>query len=230
MLPIRQLDQQLGILAKAEIPETGGLNTRFTVTNLSGHPAGIDHGFYVQRGNVPERPRGELKNGLAMDRLSSPRFLANAQKLLVHVLAYLLWSLFREANAEVPELAKMEVSTARTQLFKVGALVQSTAHHVWFHLASHWPGQTLYARAATAVRAFVAELHESWRSRGWELEPRWNDPPGPLANCLRPGTAQITAARLRSGVGRSPMSPATACADRSPNHPTAAKSAQIPRE
>jgi hypothetical protein len=164
------------VIAKAEITEAGGLNTRFVVSNLSGHPAGIYHGFYVQRGNVPERPIGELKNGLAMDRLSSSRFLANSQKLLVHVLAYLLWSLFREANAEVPELAKMEVGTARVRLFKVGALVQSTARRVWFHLASHWPGQSLYARAATAVRQFVDQLHESWRSRGWVLEPRWNDP------------------------------------------------------
>jgi hypothetical protein len=67
------------------------------------------------------------------------------------------------------------------RLFKCGALVKSTARRVWFHLASHWPGQSLYARAATAVRAFVDQLHESWRSRGWVLKPRWNDP----KDCLR---------------------------------------------
>jgi hypothetical protein len=108
---------------------------------MSGHAAGIDHGFYVQRGNVPERPIGELKNGLAMDRLSSSRFLANSQKLLVHVLAYLLWSLFREANAEVPELAKLEVGTARTRLFKCAcsnALVQMRLFKCGCSNAARW--------------------------------------------------------------------------------------------
>jgi hypothetical protein len=94
------------IIAKVEITATGGLNTRYVVTNLSGDPRGLYHGFYVQRGDVPERPIGELKNGLALDRLSSPRFLANAQKLLTHVLAYLLWALFREAQAEAPSGAE----------------------------------------------------------------------------------------------------------------------------
>jgi hypothetical protein len=111
-----------------------------------------------------------------MDRLSSSRFLANSQKLLVHVLAYLLWSLFREVNADIPELAKLEVGTVRARLFKVGTLVQSTARRVWFHVASHWPSRSLYARAATAVRVFVDQLHDSWRSRGWVLELRWNAP------------------------------------------------------
>jgi len=89
----------------------------------------INHGFYTQRGNVPERPIGELKNGLHMDRLSSHRFLANAHKLMVHTLAYLLHALFREANAEVPEIATMEVGTARTHLFKAAARVKATHRH-----------------------------------------------------------------------------------------------------
>ena len=56
---------------------------------MSGLAADIYREFYTQRGNVPERPLGELKNGLMMDRLSSHRFLANGQKLMTHVLAYL---------------------------------------------------------------------------------------------------------------------------------------------
>ncbi len=86
----------------------------------------------------------------------------------------------------------MEVGTARVRLFKVGALVQSTARRVWFHLASHWPGQNLYARAATAVRQFVDQLHESWRSRGWALPPRWNAPQDRLRIAFAPTHAQIT--------------------------------------
>ena len=79
-----------------------GSNQRVVVTNLSGLAKQVYHGFYVQRGNVPERPIGEMKNGLGSDRLSSPRFLANFQKLLAHVLSYAIVVLFREAiRAEV---------------------------------------------------------------------------------------------------------------------------------
>ncbi len=83
---------------------------------------------------MPERPIVELKHGVSMDRLNSHRFLANAQKLLFHVLAYQLWALFREANSTTPELAKAELRSIRPRLFKVGALVKSTARRVWFHI------------------------------------------------------------------------------------------------
>jgi len=138
---------------------------RFVVTNMSGHAGGIYQGFYVQRGNVPERPIGELKNGLHMDRLSSHRFLANGHKLMTHLLAYALYVLFREANEKTPEVNKMEVSTARTRLFKVGALVQATHRHIWFRVASHWPGATLLTRAAKAVESYVTTTLERWRSQ-----------------------------------------------------------------
>lgn len=151
------------IVVKTEITKTGGTNIRYVITNMSGNPGGIYRGFYVQRGNVPERPIGELKNGLQMDRLSSHRFLANGQKMMTHVLAYLLYVLFREANAQTPELQKMEVGTARVRLFKVGALVQASHRRIWFKVASHWPGADLLTRAASAVKQHVFELREVWR-------------------------------------------------------------------
>ena len=151
------------IVTKAEITRTGELNMRYVVTNMTGHAVDIYHGFYTQRGNVPERPIGELKNGLNMDRLSSHRFLANGHKLMVHVLAYLLYALFREANAETPEVGTMEVGTARARLFKVGALVQATHRRIWFRVASYWPNADLLTRAAEAVKKYIGELHALWR-------------------------------------------------------------------
>ncbi|MEQ9407847.1 MAG: hypothetical protein RIK87_08965 [Fuerstiella sp.] len=54
---------------------------RFVVTNMNGLAKEIYHGYYTQRGHVPECLIGELKkNGLYMDRLSSPRFLANSHQ------------------------------------------------------------------------------------------------------------------------------------------------------
>ena len=164
------------IITKVEITRTGGPNVRFVVTNMSGHAAGIYHGFYTQRGRVPERPIGELKNGLSMDRLSSPRFLANSQKLMTHILAYLLYALFREANAKTPELKTMEVGTARTRLFKVGALVQATHRRIWFHVSSHWPGRELSIAAADAVRQYIDELHRIWHQMNLFFQSDLRDP------------------------------------------------------
>jgi hypothetical protein len=113
------------IVAKLEI-NRHGVNRRFVVTNLSGQGQSIYHGVYVQRGAVPEKPIGEMKNGLQMDRLSFHRFRANGLKLLEHTLAYALVMLRREATATIPEIAKAEVSTLRQKLWKVDAVVKTS--------------------------------------------------------------------------------------------------------
>lgn len=153
------------IVTRVEITQLGSSNIPCVVTNMSGNPGGIYRRFYTQRGNVPERPIGELKNGLHMDRLSWHRFLANGHKLMTHVLAYLLYAWFREANAETPELNKMEIGTARVRLFKAGALVQSTHRCIWFKVASHWLGSKLLTQAVKAVTSYTHDLLELWQSQ-----------------------------------------------------------------
>jgi Transposase DDE domain group 1 len=145
------------IVAKLEINRQG-VNRRFVVTNLSGHGQGIYHGFYVQRGDVPERPIGEMKNGLQMDRLSFHRFRANSLKLLEHTLAYALVVLHREATAALPEVAKAQVSTLRPLLWKVGAVVQTSVRRIWFHFSETWPHRELFVRVYQAVQDFVHSL------------------------------------------------------------------------
>ena len=145
------------IVAKIEI-NRHGVNRRFVVTNLSGDGQGIYHGFYVQRGAVPEKPIGELKNGLRMDRLSFHRFRANGLKLLEHTLAYALVVLHREAIAGVPEVAKAEVSTLRQKLWKVGAVVKTSVRRIWFHFSETWPHRQLFVQVYQAVGSFVAKL------------------------------------------------------------------------
>jgi hypothetical protein len=256
-----------------------GSNQRVVVTNLSGSAKEVYHGFYVQRGNVPERPIGEMKNGLGSDRLSSSRFLANFQKLLAHVLSYAIVVLFREAiqaeastesveedrsepcpseasetppartdeaipvvrvgetepvvvcrvpvvrvaagqigaweslpetsptpaspseaslspsetsappsdvssdgsyravppevtleqvqqeaetrrNARSLDVGKWEVSTLRSQLFKVGALVKTSVRRIWFHFSSHWPRQELFFQVCKAVTSYVKSFRQ----------------------------------------------------------------------
>lgn len=72
-------DRSRRIIAKCEITASGGPNRRCVVTTLNDTPRDVYHGGYVQRGNDPERGIQELKHGLAMDRLSSHRFLTNAR-------------------------------------------------------------------------------------------------------------------------------------------------------
>jgi Transposase DDE domain group 1 len=147
------------IVAKIEI-NRHGTNRRFVVTNCCGHPRGIYRGFYVQRGAVPERPIGELKNGLEADRLSFHHFRANAFKLLEHTLAYALVVLHREATAAIPEVAKAEVHTLRVRLWKVAAQVQTSVRRIWFHFAATWPYRDLWVRVRTALTDFVAVLRQ----------------------------------------------------------------------
>jgi len=153
------------ILAKIEI-NRHGVNRRFVVTNMSGHPQGIYHGIYVQRGNVPERPIGELKNGLDMDRLSLHGFRANALRLLEHTLAYAIVVLYREAAATVPEVAHAEVSTLRQMLWKVAAVVKTSVRRIWFHFSATWPYRELWQRTHRAAMAWLQRLAECQSQTG----------------------------------------------------------------
>jgi hypothetical protein len=150
------------IVVKFEINRLG-TNQRYVVTNLSGHPQGLYQGFYVQRGNVPERPIGELKNGLHADRLSFHRFRANALKLLEHTLAYALVVLHREATAAIPEVARAEVGTLRVRLWKVAAVVKVSVRRIWFHISESWPGGGLWRRVHEALRQFAGEVRQGCR-------------------------------------------------------------------
>jgi hypothetical protein len=148
------------VIVKLEINERG-TNRRFVVTNMSGHPRGLYRGFYVQRGDVPEKPIGELKNGLEADRLSFHRFRANALKLLEHTLAYALVVLHREATAALPEVARAEVASLRTRLWKVAAVVKVSVRRIWFHLSASWPNRELWVRVREALRQFVATIRQA---------------------------------------------------------------------
>ena len=153
------------VIAKCEITASGGPNRRFVVTNLTGTPHDIYRGLYVKRGKYPEQGIGELKHGLQMDRLSAHRFFANAFTLQCHVLAYALWVLFREANAEIPEVAGHQLSTVRSQLFKVGALVTVSVRRIWFRISESWPGSKLFRQASAAVNQFAARWGRLWSDR-----------------------------------------------------------------
>lgn len=145
------------IVAKVEINPQGS-QRRYVVTNLEMPADELYRDFYVQRGAVPEQPIGELKNGLNADRLSASGFCANGWRLLVHVVAYALVVLYREANAAVPEVATAQVSTLRQRLWKVGAVVVVGVRRIAIHVSASWPGRELWARVQAAVASYVARV------------------------------------------------------------------------
>ncbi|MFL5863933.1 MAG: IS1380 family transposase [Solirubrobacteraceae bacterium] len=147
------------VLCKLECTPQGS-QRRFVVTNLPGQPRGIYRGFYVERGEVPEQPIGELKNDLDAGRLSAHGFRANAYRLLLHAVAYGLVVLLREAAAGVQEVCRATVGTLRSRLWKVGAWVEVRARRLCFHVSRSWPGRELWRRVEQAVGAFVAQLRE----------------------------------------------------------------------
>jgi hypothetical protein len=147
------------IVAKVEVTPKGS-QRRFVVTNLTEAPEVVYRQVYVQRGAVPEQPIGDMKNGLRCDRLSACGFCANAFRLLVHTLAYAVVVLFREAAARVPEVATASVATLRQRLWKVGAVVVTSARRVWLHVSATWPYRGLWAQVQAAVTAFVAQWQD----------------------------------------------------------------------
>ena len=128
------------VVMKAEVmPE--GTNRRFVVTNLLAEPKEL-YDFYVRRGEVENRIK-DLKLGLAVDRLSCHRFLANQMRLLLHAAAYVLMHTIRQLLGGT-ELAGAQFDTIRLRLLKIGARVRQTARRIWVHLASSYPGRELW--------------------------------------------------------------------------------------
>ncbi len=145
------------VIAKVEMNPHGS-QRRFVVTNRSEPPAEVYHGLYTPRGQVPEQPIGEMKNGLRCDRLSACGFCANAFRLLVHALAYAVVVLFREAAAAVPEVATASVGTLRQRLWKAGAVVVTSARRVWLHVSETWPYRGVWLRVQAAVARYVSQV------------------------------------------------------------------------
>lgn len=78
--------------------------------------------------------------------------LASQFRLLLHTAAYCLFLLLRR-HLEGTEFETAQVGTLRLKLLKIGARVRETKRRVWFHLASGYPYQPLFARLLQDLRA-----------------------------------------------------------------------------
>jgi hypothetical protein len=144
----RSWPHQRRILVKIDVTAQG-LNLRFMVTNRRGRAADLV-AWYDDRGTA-ENWIKELKLDIHADRLSCHRFRANAVRLQLHSLALLLLAYFRRAVLAGTSLARATIGTIRLQLLKVAGRVVRSVRRLWFHLASHWPGQPLFTTCHQAL-------------------------------------------------------------------------------
>jgi hypothetical protein len=160
-----------------------GTNRRAVVTNRPGAcvlPAAT-YDEYAERGESENRNK-ELKCGLAGDRLSDHRYLANLFRLYLHIAAHNLLVRLRRLVADPPEpeppcdlptealdgrrrkryhnrrrerdpLGEGHPCTWRTRLIKVAAEVQVRWRCVRVKLSASWPFLDFFQRVSEAVTA-----------------------------------------------------------------------------
>lgn len=161
-----------------------GTNRRAVVTNRPGGPVlpGACYDEYAERGESENRNK-ELKRGLAADRLSDHRYLANFFRLFLHTQALNLLVRLRRLVAAPPEpdppialptealpeperqryfnrrrerdpLGEGQSETWRTRLIKVAAEIRVSTRRVLVRLSSCWPYLNHYAQVSDAVLAY----------------------------------------------------------------------------
>jgi len=172
-------------VVKCEVnPE--GTNRRCIITNRPGASLlpGAAYDDYADRGESENRNK-ELKCGLATDRLSDHRYMANLFRLYLHVQAHNLLVRIRGRIADPPSfpneddlppealpgqarrryanrrrqsdpLGAGHPATWRSRLIKVAAQVVERARCIRVRLSGHWPYLDFYASVSAAARDFAS--------------------------------------------------------------------------
>ncbi len=108
----------------------------FIVTTFEMKPYQVIQ-FYCGRGRM-ENFIKEGKSGFDLSSVSSSSKLVNANRLLVHALAYNLFNWFRRLALAV-NMRKQRIDTIRLKLLKIAARVVRSARYKYFKLCSSCP-------------------------------------------------------------------------------------------
>jgi hypothetical protein len=141
------------VVGKAEYI-TDKENPRFVVTSLSSRawPArALYEDLYCARGEMENRIK-EQQLGLFADRTSSHTLRANQLRLWLSSIAYLILHDLRRLALAGTGLARAQVSTIRSRLLKIGAIVTVSVRRVYVSLSSVFPLQELFARVLANIR------------------------------------------------------------------------------
>ena len=144
----RRWPRQRRILAHVTVTASGTV-VRYYVTNRTGRAVDLIT-WYGGRGESENRIK-EWKHDLHADRLSCHRYRANAARLQLHTVAFLLLAYFRHWVLAHTALARATIGTIRTQLLKVGARVVRSVRRICIHLASGWPGRAVFCQVHRAL-------------------------------------------------------------------------------
>lgn len=151
-------DRQRRVIVKAEHLDKGS-NPRFVVTSLpEDDPQQLYDDLYCARGDMENRIK-EQQLGLFADRTSCHEFVANQFRLLLSSFAYVLIDHLRRIGLKDTALANAQVSTIRTKLLKIGALVKSSVRRLVLHLSAAFP-------LADLLRQIVARLMAAGAASG----------------------------------------------------------------
>jgi len=146
------------VIIKAEVVRQEGRapknNPRFVVTNLTGWPRRLYERVYCARAEVENRIK-ELHHGLEIDRTSCSSFLANQLRVLLTAAAYVLMQELRWVDRR-GGCARVQVSTLRERLLKLGVWVERSVRRVVLHLPETFSYREDWLRIARSVGAVPA--------------------------------------------------------------------------
>jgi hypothetical protein len=142
------------IVMKAEVVRHPGRppknNPRFVVTNLALTPIHV-YQVYRERGDVENRIK-ELKDGVALDRLSCSRFLGNQFRLLLTAAAYILVQALR-LHAVGTAWATAQAPTLRERVLKVAVWIERSVRRIVLHFPAAFPWHPTWRQLACALGA-----------------------------------------------------------------------------
>jgi hypothetical protein len=151
----RRWDRKRRIIMKAEVLCYPGRsrkdNPRFLVTNLPHRPATVYARLYCGRGDMENRIK-ELQVGVAMDRTSCSRFVANQLRLLLAVAASVLFQVLQLAT-RATALGAAQIWILRERLVKVAVWVDRSVRRIVLHLPQTFPWRETWQHLAHAFGA-----------------------------------------------------------------------------
>jgi len=139
------------VIARLEHMDQGD-NPRYIVTNLPGDARSLYEDLYCARGEMENRIK-EAQLGLFAERTSCHYFPANQFRLLLSSLAYILTERLRALALSGTEFARLQATTLRTKLLKVGAVIVRNTRRIRVMLSSAFPHQAIFLAAARALDA-----------------------------------------------------------------------------
>lgn len=127
----------------------------FIVTTMEMEPYQVLQ-FYCGRGKM-ENYIKEGKSGFDFSSVSSASKVVNANRLMVHVLAYNLFNWFRRIALPV-SMRKQQIDTIRLKLMKIAARVIRTARYKYFKLCSSCPYKREYYETLYNIHKLQPQL------------------------------------------------------------------------